>query len=78
MIELYDAAGKKYQVTGGEGSTIHLQDEQGNIIPVPAGELCKQYSGYPPEVHDAARKLTDMVRSGDITWDDIRKIKEAL
>jgi effector-binding domain-containing protein len=78
MIELYDAAGKKYNLAGGEGSTIDLQDEQGNIIHVPAGELCKRYSGYPPEVQEAARKLIDMVASGKITWDEIRKIKEAL
>lgn len=78
MIELYDATGKKFHLLGGEDSTIHLQDEQGNIIQVPAGELTEQYSQYPPEVHEAAKKLFEMIRSGETTWDEIRKIKKAL
>lgn len=78
MKKLYDASGKIYYLVGGEGSTMHLKDGQGNIIHVPASELCKRFSGYPPEVHEAAEKLFEMVRSGEITWDEIRKIKESL
>lgn len=77
MIEVWDKDGNKFYLAGGEGSTIHLQDEQGVIHEVPAGKLTEQYTGCPPDVREALERLWKMIQDGDITMDEIRKLRDS-
>lgn len=78
MIEVYDHRGCKFEIIGGCNNVLYLKDVNGAIHDVTAEELCKEYTGQSPEVTDAFKQLTDMLKSGKITMEEIRKLKEAL
>lgn len=74
-LTLYDKKGTKYIVVRGtEEGTIILKSEF-EIKGVPSSKL-SNYSMYPPEVHQAMEGLCELLKSGEITMEDIRRMKK--
>ena len=73
-MKLYDKEGNEYTFVGGHDNTIIIEGTNGKKE-VQSSDL-NLYSAYPPEVTKAIRILVNMLKDGEITPDDLRKLRD--
>jgi hypothetical protein len=76
-MKFYDGEGNEYTIAGSkEPDNIFLKDKEGNIQIVRANDLGKTYFSHPPEVWKAMEEIVAMLKSGEITQEDLRKFRD--
>lgn len=73
-MKLYDKDGKEYTIDGSTESGIILKGKD-ELKSVPISQL-SNYSIYPPKVQRAIQEICDMLKSGKITVDDLRRMRD--
>ena len=73
----YDSEGNEYTITGGKDDILFLKGTNGEEKKIHYNDL-HQFTPYPPDVMEAATKVVEMLRSGELTIDELRTMMEAL